>query len=444
MLKQIAQRISQEGGQAYLVGGAVRDQILGLKPKDLDVEVYGLSAKRLAEILSEFGEVKAVGESFGVLKMGEFDFSLPRRENKVGRGHKGFQVELDPTMTPFEAAKRRDFTFNALLQDVATGKMIDYFGGEVDLICGILEATSPHFIEDPLRVLRGMQFAARFNLEVELGTADMCVLLKEEYKDLSIKRVWEEWEKWALKGVKPSIGLEFLREVDWVYLYPEISSLISTPQSKRWHPEGDAWDHTLQAVDKTVELCEREIEANRLVMVFAALCHDFGKPLVTEWDGEKYISHGHDKAGEEPTISFLTSIGAPQWLIEKVVPLVTNHMIRRRNIRSYRAVRRLAERLQPASLQELMWIVEIDGASRHPAPPFRSHSIDIILTLAEEAKCKESPVPDILMGRHLIELGMIPGPQFGVILREAREVQINGGFTDLSEALEWARRIQCH
>jgi len=442
-LVRICQRIKDAGGQAFLVGGAVRDMVLGLEPKDLDVEVFGLSAKSLEDILNTFGKVDAVGRAFGILKLTteteDFDFSLPRRDNKVGQGHKGFIVEVDKDMSIEEAASRRDFTMNSVSFEPIEEKLIDFWFGLEDLDDRLLVATSEHFSEDALRVLRGMQFAARFEMKMHQKTAIACHQMIDEFEFLSKERIWGEWEKWALKGRKPSMGLEVLDDAGWLFHFPEIEELIDLPQTPFWHPEGDVWEHTCQAVDFAVTLCDREgIEnSDRLVMVFAALCHDMGKPATTEILSDKIITHGHDKAGEAPTRSFMARIGAPAWLVERVVPLVTNHMVRRRGLQTRRAVRRLADRLAPASIQELMWLVEIDGSSRHPAPPFVSWSIDIILNLAEQEKCKEGAVESILMGRHLIEIGMKPGPAFGRILAEAREAQLDGEFSDLEGAKKW-------
>lgn len=445
-LVRICQKIKSRGNRALLVGGAVRDMCLGLSPKDLDVEVFGLGIETLEQILTQFGTVDVVGRSFGVLKLttetNNFDFSLPRRDNKTGQGHKGFIVESDPDMTLEEAAARRDFTINSMSFDPLTEEIIDPFNGKTDLLTRVLTATSDHFSEDPLRVLRGFQFAARFGLKIERHTRQLCTNLYDEFHSLPKERIWEEWKKWALKGKKPSMGLDVLDRTIWIDHFPELEKLIGLPQNPEWHPEGDVWSHTRQAVDVAARLCEREHldENDRLIMIFAALCHDMGKPSTTKFVNDKIISHGHDKAGKEPTISFMSRIGAPQWLVDRIVPLVTNHMIRRSSVDTPRAVRRLAERLAPASIQELMWLVEIDGASRYPAPPFKSWSIDRILELARSAGCEESPVSSILMGRHLIELGMIPSPEFGQILGAAREAQLNGEFDNLEGALLWAKR----
>jgi len=230
----IINAIHQAGGHAYLVGGAVRDMLLGVPPKDRDIEVYGLDAEMLASILSRFGRVEAVGISFGVLKLrtpegDDYDFTLPRRESKSGRGHKGFMVTVDPTMTPRGGASRRDFTINAMMMDLADGSVLDFFGGVEDMQRGVLRHVGPAFADDPLRVLRGMQFAARFGLRIDHETADLCRSLRGEYPTLSRERVLGEWEKWARKGAYPSNGLDVLVQTGWVELYPALNAMINTP-----------------------------------------------------------------------------------------------------------------------------------------------------------------------------------------------------------------------
>ncbi|MHA2263542.1 MAG: CCA tRNA nucleotidyltransferase, partial [Candidatus Thorarchaeota archaeon] len=283
MLKQIAHEIDKMGGRAFLVGGSVRDSVMGIEPKDFDVEVFGVSPEDLVDLLRQFGKVDTVGASFGVIKLWaggqDFDFSTPRRESKMGRGHKGFLVALDASLSPEEAAERRDFTWNALMQDIITGQIFDFFGGRADIAARIIRATSEHFMEDALRVLRGMQFSARFEMEVEPETAASCGAMFDEFDTLAVERVWAEFEKWAVKGVAPSFGLRFLEETTWISHFPEIEALLGLEQDRGWHPEGDAFEHTCQSVDIAAEIATREglSAEDRMVIVFGALCHDFGK-----------------------------------------------------------------------------------------------------------------------------------------------------------------------
>jgi putative nucleotidyltransferase with HDIG domain len=241
-LQPIPDAIQAAGGQPLIVGGAVRDILLGHPPKDLDFEVYQLDVERLAMVLAPFGRIDAVGRSFGVLKLRthagqEFDFALPRRESKVGTGHRGFLAAPDPTMTPQEAAARRDFTINAMAL-TPDGQVLDFFGGQEDLRARILRHTTTAFAEDPLRVLRGMQFAARFDMRLAPETAALCRQLLPEAPTLAIERVWAEWWKWATQGARPSAGLRVLEQTGWISLYPELAALVGCEQDPVWHPEG--------------------------------------------------------------------------------------------------------------------------------------------------------------------------------------------------------------
>ena len=444
---EIVERIVQMGGRALLVGGAVRDELLGLPVEDRDVEVYGMAPQQLMDLLSEFGDVGCVGRSFGVIKLRvdgeEVDFSLPRRESKAGAGHKGFIVESDPSMTPYEAARRRDFTINAMAMDLATGELLDFFGGKRDLKRGVLRATSEQFREDPLRVLRGMQFAGRFGMTVEEETARMSRSLREEYAHLAVERIWDEWWKWAAKSAEPSCGLCFLMDVGWLSLYPALFDLVGLRQDPEWHPEGTAWRHTLLSVDAAAEIAQRDglSEEDRAVLVFSMLLHDVGKAVTTvEAPDGRIRSEEHSQEGVRIAQGFLDSIGAWPRIVETVLPLVREHMfpLFASNV-SMAGVRRLSNRLHPATIAQLLRVVEADckGSLSEEDVPEGARRLG---ALSEQLDLQsKSPVP-ILMGRHLIEhLGMKPGPHFGPILKAAFQAQLDGEFATVEEAVAWAR-----
>ena len=254
-------RETPELNRAFLVGGCVRDALLGLPHKDFDIEVFGVNFEQLIRALSRFGKTDLVGRSFGVVKLTtgsefSYDFTVPRKDSKVAPGHKGFEIEFDPHITPPEAASRRDFTINSILFDPRKKEMLDFFGGISDLEKGILRHTSAAFIEDPLRVLRGMQFAGRFNLQAANETIELCRGIKNSLSELAVERVREEWFKWAEKSSIPSAGLKFLVATEWVYHFPEIKVLIGTPQEPLWHPEGDVFIHTCHCCDAMAKLPE--------------------------------------------------------------------------------------------------------------------------------------------------------------------------------------------
>lgn len=444
-LNPIFEKIIECGGKPYLVGGCVRDYLLGQNPKDFDVEVYGLE-EGLIGILKLFGEPKLVGESFGVFKMKvgehEVDFSLPRRESKAGHGHKGFTVELDPQITTREGAGRRDYTINSVMYDVKEQNIIDHYGGVEDLDLLILRATTDHFSEDPLRVLRGMQFAGRFNMYADHRTKCLCQDLLFEYVSLPKERVWMEWYKWGEKAEVPSAGLDFLREAGWLGLYPPLAWLVNCPQDAIHHPEGNVWEHTCFVTDEMVAICNRDGIAgeDRVVLMLAALLHDIGKPeTTTRGDDGRWKSPGHAEAGVPIAREFLESIGAWPRIIERVIPLIQCHMIGCTPLRDVgpRLVRRLMVRLKPESLDNLARVMEADYSGRPPLPKGTSESAKKILEVSRNLNIPDNTIKPILMGRHLLEHGWTPCPDLGRALRAAFEAQLDGAFDTVEDAYEW-------
>ena len=279
-------RDTPELRRSYLVGGCVRDALLG-RPlgRDFDLEVFGLDYDQLRQALDRWGKTDLVGRSFGVVKLTtgsglRFDFTVPRKDSKVAPGHKGFDIEFDPAITPRQAAARRDFTMNALMFDPRARQVLDFFGGREDLRQGILRHVGPAFVEDPLRVWRGMQFAGRFNLRAAPETAALARQIKNTHPELAVERVREEWFKWAQQGGRPSMGLRFLVETGWIEHCPEIQAMIGVPQEPAWHPEGDVFTHTCHVCDALASLPSWQAadEASRRVYMLAGLAHDFGKP----------------------------------------------------------------------------------------------------------------------------------------------------------------------
>lgn len=219
------------GGRPLIVGGAVRDHLLSVPSKDIDIEVHGLA--NLDELGARLGGLDEIGKSFGVLKFREVDISLPRRDSKTGEGHTGFTVEFDPKITITEALSRRDFTINAMAFDPITRELIDPFGGRMDLREGTLRHTSDAFSEDPLRVLRGVQFAARFGFQIHPDTAGLCRTLASSFSELSIERVWGEWEKILTKGASFFHALRALEMTGWIRHFPEFAE-ADVDRTDRW------------------------------------------------------------------------------------------------------------------------------------------------------------------------------------------------------------------
>jgi tRNA nucleotidyltransferase (CCA-adding enzyme) len=468
-LARLVSAIVGAGGRPLAVGGAVRDHLLGKAPKDIDVEVYGVPLETLEQAFArERFEVHAVGRSFGVLKVAvptdpprqqagapqepareTFDVALPRRESKEGRGHKGFVVASDPHMDPKDAAARRDFTLNAIAVDLSpenAGALVDPWHGADDLARGVLRHVSPAFDEDPLRVLRAAQFAARLVLDVDESTLERCRTLRGELRTLPAERVWGELEKLCVKGVYPSLGLEVLRKTGALEeLFPELHALIGCGQEFEWHPEGDVWRHTLLVTDEAALLSARNglADDERLRVVLGALCHDLGKPPTTEFIDGRIRSRDHESAGDAPTRAFLGRLGAPLALVEDVVALVRDHLKpfhlwRERDKISDGALRRLALRVP---IPRLVHVAQADhfGRTTPDALAREDHASPWLLAQAARLAVDAAKPEPLMLGRHLIQLGLKPGPHFKQLLADAFEAQLDGKFSDEQAGLEWLR-----
>ncbi|MDQ3180633.1 MAG: HD domain-containing protein [Acidobacteriota bacterium] len=448
---ELAKIIQHNDGRAMLVGGCVRDELMNVEPKDWDLEIYGIAPEKLREILESFGRVDAVGEAFTVYKLGnDLDVALPRREKKVGRGHKGFVVEGDKDMSFAEAARRRDFTINAILKDPLDGEIIDIYGGRADIDKKLIRHVEREtFPEDSLRVLRAAQFAARFEFAIDKETVELCRQI--DVSDLPKERIWGEFEKLLLKARKPSIGLQWLYDLGVVeQLFPELEVLVGVPQEKVWHPEGNVDVHTLLTVDKAREMIDDLPQEKKIAVMLGALCHDFGKPATTRFFDGRWRSHAHDEAGVAPTISFLDKLGI--YTINgfdvrgQIIQLVRYHLAPGMFYKSKPgdgAFRRLARRVEPDLLYR---VAKADNLGRNadwipPEKHFTSEAQEWFIEKARELEVeKEAPKP-ILMGRHLIELGLKPSAQFGEITKAVYEMQLDGKVTNLEEAIAEAKKI---
>jgi len=440
-------------GRPRIVGGGVRDWLLGIASKDFDIEVSGVDFEALRRVLAPFGASDVIGRSFGVIKVrgragSEYDFSLPRRESKTGAGHRGFAVEPDPSLSDADAAARRDFTVNSIALDPFTGAVIDPFGGAADLKARVLRHTGPAFADDPLRVLRAFQLAARFDLALAPETAELCRSMADTYAELPVERVWAEWEKWATKATRPSRGLQVLEETGWLRHFPEVAALRGTQQEPEWHPEGDAFTHTGLCLDALVGLPEwvSSPPARRRMLSLAVLAHDFGKPSTTlhaERRGKlRWVSPGHESAGGPLSDAFLRRIGAPLDLDPPVRALVVNHLAHHHGGGNFSdsQVRRLARKLSPAAIDDLAAVMKADAMGRPPLPYGDILAAISRLKAHAETLALEASAPrPIIQGRHLLALGRKPGPGFKVVLEAAFEAQLDGAFSDEEGGLSWLK-----
>jgi tRNA nucleotidyltransferase (CCA-adding enzyme) len=450
---EIARAIRSERGRALLVGGCVRDELMGKEPKDFDVEVYGIEPAKLRSILDQFGDVNVVGEAFTVYKLGpHLDVSIPRRERKSSVGHRGFVIEGDPAMSIEEATQRRDFTINAILKDPLTGDVIDPFDGRADLDRGVLRAVSlDTFAEDSLRVLRGAQFAARFEFRLHPDTAELCRTI--DLSDLPAERISSEIEKLLLRALHPSIGLGWLHALGVIdQLFPELKALLGVPQEPEWHPEGDVWIHTRLTIDRARELIDDLPHAKQLTVMLAALCHDFGKPATTAFVDGRIRSREHEEAGVAPTESFLDRLNIHTLdgydVRAQVIALVRDHLkpgefYKKRDEVGDGAFRRLARKCE---LDLLYRVAKADSLGRNAewVPPENWYDADAQEWFIERARAlavESQPPSPILLGRHLLELGVTPGPRVGEITKAIYEMQLDGRVTSLEDARAEAKKM---
>jgi tRNA nucleotidyltransferase (CCA-adding enzyme) len=465
----LAQAIQTVGGRALLVGGCVRDMLLDREPKDFDIEVYGLAPEKLADLASTFGEVIDVGKAFGILKlraenspsfMGELegaleiDLAIPRSDSKVADGHKGFDVRVDPSMSPADAVRRRDFTINAIMMDPLTGEVIDPTGGATDLEKKILRVVDPTlFGDDPLRVLRALQFVARFDLTVDPESMNIMKAAVPSLKELSPERLRDEWRKLLVLSEKPSIGLQLGFDLGVFYvLHPELPPMKTTPQNPEWHPEGDVWIHTLMVVDEAAAIVRREAldEHSAFTIVLGALAHDLGKPLVTREIDGKIRSIGHEEAGEAPARAFLKAVGVNHEVVEKIVGIVKDHLKPTKYYLddhkegmsiSDGAIRKLAARIAPATMNELLLVAEADYFGRGQWRHGESREYPERLWLLDRAAKLDvltGPAPHAITGQELIDLCIEPGPKVGELIREADRMRDDDGKTK-EEIEEWIK-----
>jgi tRNA nucleotidyltransferase (CCA-adding enzyme) len=495
-LHEIFEILRDNGKRALVVGGAVRDALLGYKPKDIDVEVYNIDYPELQIVLSDYlqnqrkaaeqgiiqvpmtedgrfkynGHADFAGQQFGVVKFSDlfgnqYDFSIPRRENKTPGGlHTDFDIQPDPTMTPKDAASRRDFTFNALAYDPLTNEIHDYFGGVDDLNNKILRHTSSAFSDDPLRVLRGAQFASRMGLTIAPETAELSkqiadtfttgVLSQENPEEnpnmphLARERIAEEFMKFATKGKFPSKLLDYLVATDWIRFFPELGELYGVPQDEEWHPEGDVDAHTRHVMDAAAEIADRDglEDDDRAILMLSAMLHDVAKPSTTqqrEKNGRtRWTSYGHEQAGGPISEKFLQSIGIKPDIIKPVKALIENHLgyISYGDNPSDKAINNLAKKLHMSktNIDRLMQLIEADVSGRPPLPKQLDPKAINVHNKAKELGVNERPMEPFIQGRDIMEIApeIQPGPIFGQIIEKFYALQTSGAIKTKEQALQ--------
>jgi tRNA nucleotidyltransferase (CCA-adding enzyme) len=441
----IAHRVRDAGGRALIVGGWVRDRLMGRTCKDLDLEVYGLPADRLKSLLAEFGNVNTVGESFTVYKVADVDVALPRRESRTGRGHRAFEVTGEPDLSFVEAARRRDFTINAIAWDPLSEEYLDPFNGRADIAAKLLRAVDLRtFADDSLRVLRAVQFAARFEFALDGATRELCRGIALD--DLPSERIWGELEKLLLQATRPSVGLQLALDLGIIERqFPEIHALVGCEQEPEWHPEGEVWIHTLLVTDQAKTRIDDLDRARQIVVMVGAVCHDLGKPLTTAFIDGRIRSIDHEQAGVAPATAVLDRLNIHSIdgydVRKQVLGMVAHHlkpgMFRQSPTPvSDGAFRRLAEKVD---LELLARVAKSDCLGR--TGNFDCSAMDWFLERAKLLGVEHAPPEPIVKGRHLLALGLRPGPRVGAVLRQIYDKQLDGSITSLEDGIALAREI---
>lgn len=406
MARRIAEAVAGAGGRTYYVGGCVRDRLMGLENKDIDIEVHGVTVPALEAILDGLGQRTAMGASFGIMGLRHYDLdiAMPRSEKATGRGHKDFEVFVDPFIGAEKAAMRRDFTMNALMQDVLTGEVLDFFGGRADIAAGrIRHVSDATFAEDPLRVFRAAQFAARFNFTVAPETTAICAGMAVEA--LAAERVMGELEKALIKAARPSIFFTELKKMNRLdHWFGELDAL-----------SGKDWRRAMAGLDAAAAL--RQAARQPLDFMLAAICSGF------------------EPEGAAPFLARLTSaVGTTRYVLNMVQRL------------------RDMDRFLTDDPGGEGWMAFFDAsacpedlillarATRPDTTPNWPETEDKLRSLY--ALYRDRMERPFVMGRDLVAAGLRPGPDMGRALAYAHELRLAGveKGEQLRRTLEWIER----
>ena len=454
-IEELAKRIAAWGGEAVLVGGSVRDMVLRgdnnpfeIQNGDYDIEVFGLTLPKLKDALDDNGyHWDEVGEHFAVLKVHvpgvdePVDLSIPRYEKSYGDGHREFEIMTNPHLTFKEAARRRDFTMNALGYKILTGELLDPYNGEDDLDSGLLRIVSDAFDEDPLRVIRAARFCARFGVIPSYDLRDTARRMRPMADSLPSERIWMEIEKAVHES--ESLGTFFyqLWYFNWIDIFPEIHALEFVKQDPEWHPEGDVFKHTCHALNYWSQNLRTGNKEDDLITAIAILCHDFGKVTTSEWNEETghITAYGHEEAGAEPTRTFLHRLRQYE-LAKEVVPLVENHLAPVYSAPTPRSIRRLSTKVKRMDI--LANLSRADQAGRPPKSfEVGFYKIGKFVDMVESMSLPIGGPKPLVGGDYLVSLGCTPGPDFKVVLGWVYQWQLDGDITTEEQAKASALEI---
>lgn len=440
--------LSGHGISAVLVGGFVRDHFTGHTNNDLDIELYGVtSLETLENLLRPFGKLGVYGKSFGVLRLAysgyNIDFSPPRTESKAGFGHKGFEMQWHGELDFATAARRRDFTINAIGYDPIGDTILDPYGGIRDLEEKILRCVDPEtFVDDPLRVLRAVQFAARFDLVCDPALVKLCqkMIHSGALDELPKERIFEELKKLLLLSKHPSIGMRLLREMGGLSFFTPLEQFEHTPQDPHSHPEGSVWIHTLMALDTMASMRSGEWKKDMALML-SILLHDIGKPSTTIRVNGVLNAPKHAEMGIEIAHQWLNRITEDKALIDAILPLIHYHGSPRKLHRANASDTEILRLSTHVCINDLILIAKADffGREFHGDTPKTFEAGDWLFHRAETLGVLFSPPPPLLQGRDLIALGMEPSERFKSILEHAYDAQLEQQFATHTQAVEWAK-----
>ncbi len=439
MARQIAEAVQAAGGCAYFVGGFVRDAVCGKASDDIDIEIHGLAPDTLKAILDSLGQRLDIGESFGIFGLRGYalDIAMPRKEECRGRGHRDFDIFVDPHIGTKGAAKRRDFTVNAMMQNVLTGEIIDHYGGRDDLRGRVMRhVDDDSFAEDPLRVLRGCQFAARFDFSIAPETAELC--RKMDLATLPRERIMGELEKALLKAKRPSVFFEQLRLMDQLDVwFPELYALVGIEQNPKYHSEGDVWVHTMMVLDVAATM--RDYADDPLGFMLAALCHDFGKAICTEIIKGEIHCYEHESKGLPLVDSFISRLTGEVSLRKYVLNLCEHHM-KPNMLAAVRASVKSTNKMFDASVdpQALICLAVADGLGKTSPREYVSYNDFFRERLNIYREYMSRPY---VMGQDLIAAGLEPGKDFSDYLAYAHKLRLSGAekSSALKQTLSYAR-----
>ncbi len=429
-----------EGGIAYMVGGPVRDGLLGkAQGKDIDLLICKIPFEKLKQFLSRRGEIYLVGQSFGVIKFkpsGDgrvIDISLPRKERSTGTGHRDFAVDFDPDIPLEVDLGRRDFTINAMARDCLTGELIDPFGGRKDLADRVLRMISPSgFSEDPLRMMRGVQFMARLQLTVQPDTEKSMTEQSHLINSVAAERLAEELNK-LLLAENPSPGFRLMQRTGLLrQVLPEIETTVGVTQPGGYH-RWDVFEHTLQTIDNA---------PLSLPVRLAALFHDCGKPA-TKVDTDSGASfYGHDRLGRDLASKALKRLRYAGDIIETVCILVEKHMFSENA--GEKGIRRLISKVGIDKIYDLIDLRKADTLAQGMGQTIDGIEEFRARVKAEIEKKSAFGLKDLQIDGNDIKnlLGIGEGPLVGVILNELFEQVLDEpALNDRQKLMQLAREI---